>query len=210
VATLRERKKARARREMTAAALRLFAAQGYGPTTVADIAAAADVSERTFFRYFSSKVDAVFGDAPERLAALRDALTARGSRRVHEVVRLVFLAMAGEFEREKEIYLVRARLFASEPAVRGRFLELLATIESEIAAAAAPGRPSADEVFRTRLLAALLTGTLRASALAWAASGGRASLTQFVTEAFDAVEPTAAALEHGRRLPPQPQPDRTA
>jgi AcrR family transcriptional regulator len=210
VATLRERKKARARREMTAAALRLFAAHGYGSTTVADIAAAADVSERTFFRYFSSKVDAVFGDAPERLAALRDALAARGSRRVHEVVRQVFLTMASEFEREKEIYLVRARLFASEPAVRGRFLELLATIESEIAAAAAPRRPSADEVFRTRLVAALLTGTLRASALAWAASGGRASLTQFVTEAFDAVEPAAAALEQGRRLPPQPQPDRTA
>lgn len=183
---------------MTAAALRLFAERGYGPTTVAEIAAAADVSQRTFFRYFSSKVDAVFGDAPERLAALHDSLAGRGERPVHEIVRDVFLRMATEFERETSVYLVRARLMTSEPAVRGRFLELLATIEDEIAAAAAPRRASADEVFRARLLAALLTATLRASAFAWAASRGRASLTRFVTDAFDTVQPAAAALEGGR------------
>jgi AcrR family transcriptional regulator len=197
VPDLRERKKSRARREMTAAALRLFAERGYGPTTVADIAAAAEVSQRTFFRYFSSKVDAVFGDAPERLAALRESLALRGARSVHEAVREVFLGMAAEFEREKAVYLVRAKLMTSEPAVRGRFFELLATIEEEIAVAAAPGRPSPDDVLRARLLAAVLTAALRASAFAWAASGGRASLTGYVSNALDAMAPVAAALEAG-------------
>ena len=199
---LRERKKSRARREMTTAALRLFAERGYEPTTVADIAAAAEVSQRTFFRYFSSKVDAVFGDAPERLADLRRSLVARDDQPVHAVVRDVFLRMATEFEHERDVYLVRARLMRSEPAVRGRFFELLATIEDEIAAAAAPRPRSTDELFHARLLAALLTGTLRASAFAWAASDGRASLTRSLTSGLDAVDPVLAALEPRRRPMP--------
>ncbi len=182
---------------MTEAALRLFAERGYGPTTVADIAAAAEVSQRTFFRYFSSKVDAVFGDAPERLADLRTALAAREARPVHEVVRAVFLRMANEFEQEKAVYLVRARLMASEPAVRGRFFELLAAIEGEIAAEAARGR-SGDDLFRTRLLAVLLTGTLRAAAFAWAASDGRASLPELVASGLNAVAPAVSSLDSPR------------
>src|SRR5579859_6945012 len=59
---LRERKKARTRASLREHALRLFREQGYQATTVEQIAAAAEVSPSTFFRYFPTKEDLILRD----------------------------------------------------------------------------------------------------------------------------------------------------
>lgn len=61
----RERKVAETRRSILEHARRLFEAQGYAETTVEQIAAAADVAPRTFFRYFPTKESLLFANFDE-------------------------------------------------------------------------------------------------------------------------------------------------
>lgn len=64
------------REDIERVAMRLFSEHGFDATTVDDIAAAAGISRRTFFRYFGSKNDVVWGRFAEGLSDLRAALAA--------------------------------------------------------------------------------------------------------------------------------------
>ena len=64
------------RAELERCALSLFAERGFEATTVEDIAAAAGIGRRTFFRYFGSKNDVVWGDFEQGLADLRTRFAA--------------------------------------------------------------------------------------------------------------------------------------
>jgi mycofactocin system transcriptional regulator len=70
------RKPLTSRVELERHALRLFAERGFDEVTVDDIAAAAGIGRRTFFRYYKSKNDAVWGDFDSELRRMRAVLAA--------------------------------------------------------------------------------------------------------------------------------------
>ncbi|MFF0496518.1 TetR/AcrR family transcriptional regulator [Nocardia aobensis] len=118
---LREKHKTRTRTAIREAAMRLFAEQGYSPTTVEQIAKEADVSHTTFFRYFTSKEQVVISDdlAAEReaaIAALPDGLNHFDLLRA--LLREVFrISVADPWASNPE----RMRLIRSEPALLTAF-----------------------------------------------------------------------------------------
>jgi mycofactocin system transcriptional regulator len=72
----RGRRPSTSRVDVARAALELFRRQGYDQTTVDEIAAAVGVSRRTFFRYYESKRDTVWGEFDAELIRLADQLSA--------------------------------------------------------------------------------------------------------------------------------------
>ena len=97
---LRERKKARTRAEIQRQALRLFRAQGFHSTTVEQVAAAAEVSPSTVFRYFATKEElAVLDDHFPLAAALTSAFEAQPAdvpalRALRTALRSAFVGLA--------------------------------------------------------------------------------------------------------------------
>ena len=78
---LRERKKQQTKQALERAAFDLFAHQGYAETTVGDIAAAAQVSRASFFRYFGAKEDVLTTDDNRRREAFMAALSGQPADR---------------------------------------------------------------------------------------------------------------------------------
>jgi mycofactocin system transcriptional regulator len=102
-ATTRGRRPSTSREDVARAALDLFNRQGYDETTVDEIAAAVGVSRRTFFRYYESKRDVVWGEFDAELVRLHDELEgAPADRPMMEVLRQAVMATnrfgAGELD----------------------------------------------------------------------------------------------------------------
>jgi AcrR family transcriptional regulator len=74
---LRERKKRATHDAIAATARRLFAERGFDAVTVAEVAAAADVAEKTVFNHFATKEDLVFAGGEARLAQLQADIAQR-------------------------------------------------------------------------------------------------------------------------------------
>ena len=133
--SLRERKRARTRQALIDAAVELFERHGYDKTTIADIAAAADISPRTFFGYFASKEDLLFADGDARLQTALQAIEQRAPDEgpVDVVLRAVReIAGSGDYMVGKMAQL-RLRLIRAVPALRGRALQLQQDGQAEIA-----------------------------------------------------------------------------
>jgi AcrR family transcriptional regulator len=181
---LRERKKERTRRALEDAAVELFTTKGFDDTTVEDIAAAADVSPRTFFRYFASKDDVLFGDDAERRSALAEQLAKRPREEPPlEKLRGAIVAMASEFDRDRDRLVRLARVKAS-PNLRAKFLEHQYAHEELVVDALVATDPDAD-LAHLRLVVATSFAALRATLENWIAAGGTDDLVSLATQALD-------------------------
>ncbi|WP_119726995.1 TetR/AcrR family transcriptional regulator [Thermomonospora amylolytica] len=133
-AGLRERKKQRTRQAIFAAALRLFAERGYDETTIADIAAAADVSPRTFFAYFPSKEDVIFAEIDDRLAEVQQRLARRasGETPLETIRQSVVEVMQALVTEQGEHGPVQVRLVLERPALQARALQRMHEAQQEV------------------------------------------------------------------------------
>jgi AcrR family transcriptional regulator len=121
---LTERNKERTRREIAEAAGQLFLERGYASTTVQEIANAADVSPRTFFRYFPCKEDVITAIAS---ASMDDALEHLAGHDVSEslvsVLKATFSAVLGPAIDDPDAARAFQFMLRDTPALRGRWLE---------------------------------------------------------------------------------------
>ena len=179
---LRERSKQRTRVALEDAALRLFARDGFDDTTIEAIAAEADVSARTFFRYFSTKDQVLFSERELRLADLHDEIVAQPARlRDLTVLGRALVAIAPGMEADRGHMLLRQQAVASTPLLRGRLFDVLASWERTMAdGLRARGSAHAE------LAAGLGVAAFRTAMTRWLrASGSADPLARHLEEAFE-------------------------
>jgi len=187
--TLRERKKAQTREALAEAALQLFADKGFEHVTVDEIAQSAQVSRRTYFRYFPTKEAVVFPDRERRLQQFQEMLAARQpDDSPVETVRLALLALARDYEENRSRVMLQQRIVEGSVTVLAYDAELDRQWEGTIAEALgdrAGGRVRAVIRRRARLQAGALMGVIRAILNEWYAGAGRGDLKALGQEAFD-------------------------
>lgn len=198
-ANRRERKKLETRAALEQAALQLFAEKGYEQTTVEEIAEAADVAVRTFFRYFSSKQHILFGEVGhDRVTRLRSELAARPSDEPILVsVRAVLEALDQIEPAEQEQILVRVRLMERQPSLVPMYLRLNHELRQAVAQFVASRTGlDIDRDPYPMMVASAVVSCWDITLHVWVATGGRRSLRSIRREVFDAL---SAGLREPRR-----------
>lgn len=185
--TSREFQKLATRDALRTAAMRLFVERGFRNTTAEDIAAAAEVSRRTFFLHFTSKDEVLLGHIEEQLAMLRAELVVApaaldpAARAGHAVT-----SLAASMQRRDGL-LLQLDLLEQAPELLAVNLRQLTAFEDAIADAVrgwlrgeSPRRLSAESEAFAELLGAVSIAALRAALNVWRRRRGRGSLDRLV------------------------------
>jgi AcrR family transcriptional regulator len=200
-AGLRERKKARTRASLREHALRLFREQGYQATTVEQIAAAAEVSPSTFFRYFPTKEDVVLQDDMDTRMMTAFARQPPDLAPIAAVRAAMREAWDSFTPQEWEQIREGGRLSLSVPEIRARAMSEFARTINVLAAVLARrvGRPSDD--LRVRVLAGAVIGVMMAVFLPEEPAGSAESEVTSVAglgpDSVSRIDEALALLESG-------------
>lgn len=207
VDTLRERKKRRTREQLSRVAMELFAERGLQAVTVEEICDRAEVSPRTFFRYFPSKEDVVFPNDTERRAVMRDALAHElpGETLGAAARRAVEALLEHDLQEDRTTAQLRARLLATEPALARHLTALTTEWTQELTDAVAQRLGNTDTArVDARLAIGALLGALNAAGELWLASRLRGDPHAVMNRAIEIVEQglnRSIKMSHGSAHP---------
>jgi AcrR family transcriptional regulator len=187
--SLRERRRIRTRRTIQAQALRLFADKGFQATTIEEIAAAAEMAPRTFFRYFPTKEEVVFwAEYPPMLAGFvaarpddEPALAALH----HGIVE--GLAAVWDQDGQRDRILERLRLAFRTPALHPRMRQQQAGWAAEVAKILADRLGERPDAFEVRAVAAAVAAAVWVAAEEWQAQDGQGDLAALIDQALGTV-----------------------
>jgi AcrR family transcriptional regulator len=125
-----------ARERLEKAAMELYRERGFDETAVADIAARAGLTERTFFRYFADKREVLFGGSATLVELLaRRIADAPGTATPMDAVAAALEAISPFFEERRAFAKVRRTIIATHPALKERELIKLAALADALAGA---------------------------------------------------------------------------
>ncbi len=185
---LRELKKQKTRWAIQEHALRLIAQQGYDATTVEQIAAAAEISPSTFFRYFKTKEDVIVEDEYDPMFVELFAAAPAGDSPISTLRHAIRAAFAQMQPADREKLLARSKLVMSVPALRARnFENLLPTIRLIAQSLAGRlGRPADD--LDVQALAGACIGAVLPALFTWVESDGTEDLAELLDRALAVLE----------------------
>ncbi len=193
--SLRARKQAATHEALYRAALSLFRARGFDATTVDEIAAAASVSRRTFFRYFDSKESVLFAKQPALMdgffAWVREFEVKEGYDGF-SAVRDAAIAFAPEFAAHRKESIVVQTIIDSSPGLTAADVVRDLQWEERVAGALAQGTLDPAALRRARYLAGAIVGMLRATTREWRRQDVELDLTEMIRENLEVLEFGAA------------------
>ncbi|MFE3204764.1 TetR family transcriptional regulator [Embleya sp. NPDC055664] len=198
--TLAERKRLLVADELSRSALTLLAERGYDAVTVDEIAAAAGVSKRTFFRYFASKEDVIVRFFADMGAAMHARLAEAPpdeppSVSLHAAVAAALAPCAGHDDYAERALRV-VRLILDTPALRARFLEQQAAWRDDLAAELARRQGlDADATLYPRLAAGTALTAFDTVLYRWSSGDGTADPGELTARAFAVIAPALDAVE---------------
>jgi AcrR family transcriptional regulator len=203
---LRERKRQQTRQALISAAMQLFAEKGYDQTTVAEIAAAADVSTKTFFNHFASKDEVLFPHLSGRIDAAAAVIEQRapGENVADVLVRALEQMLASAVRDELAAGLASTRLpwVLSVPAVQAATLRRYFLAETQLAEALHRAYPETlDEPAAAAAIGSLM-GAVLAAALVSLQRG--ATTGQIQAAARRALDIAVRGLQSLGRNQPEP------
>ena len=184
------------RRDIESAALRLFARHGFDRTTVAQIAAEANIGERTFHLHFASKEDVVLGDIADEMTSMTDTLAQRPpGATVLELFRELGDRRVTRFREHSEQVRARRRIEDESPHVHARAVALREKAEAGMLApefARDLGLP--PDAPQVRLMVAAFSGISAALDGLFAASPDDRTARTVLDDALTALEAMLASL----------------
>ncbi|GAB2738757.1 TetR/AcrR family transcriptional regulator [Amycolatopsis magusensis] len=188
---LTERRKAETRLEIARAAVRLFTTRGVAATSVEDIAAAAGISVRTFWRYATGKEDSV---QPLLTAGIDLLAGVLSEWRPGEDITAAFDEAARATVAEVPTMVALVRLAQEESGLRAVWLRAHNDAELVFAdtIARSTGRAAGD--LQARVLAAIVNGAVRA-AVEHYAEGGRADWSDLAVVVREALQTAMRAFD---------------